>query len=133
MLFFQTSYKNKKVIAEIDAAVGKSFGIVDRFRMKGIGSRRLKVEDSSPTIERGLNAAHYISLVSVEMRPKGLIVYFRKKIDNYVAVFPYSSLEIELRDEYTILRSGQEFIYLSHLKSNDLEFFDKVIAYRDQL
>lgn len=130
MLFFQTSYKNKKIIAEINCAVGRSFGILDRFRMKGIGSRRLKVEGSSPTIKRGLNAAHYISLVSVEMRPQGLIVYFRKKIDNYVAVFPYSSLEIELKEEHTALRSGEDFIELSHPKLNDFDFFKKVIAYQ---
>lgn len=121
MEIFKTSYYNKEIERKINNLAGKSYSFLDRIKMKGIGSRRLEVFKASEEIQLALNAEYYITLVSLEIRPKALMVYFRKKIDNYTCVFPYSALEIE-EQEKTKLVCGDHFIVLA----NDPDFFEKL-------
>ena len=124
MEIFKTSYYNKEIERKINNLAGKSYSFLDRIKMKGIGSKRLEVFKASKEIQLALNAEHYITLVSLEIRPKALMVYFRKKIDNYTCVFPYSTLEIE-QQERTKLVCGDDYIILA----NDPDFFDKLRKY----
>ena len=131
MKIFKTSYYKKEIEREMNELAGKSYSFIDRIKMKGIGSKRLKVYSASQEIKIALNADYYISLVSLEIRPKALMIYFRKKIDNYTCVAPFSALEIgktgEVNDkEYVKLVCGNQFIILD----DDRDFFDKLKTYQ---
>jgi len=127
MKIFKTSYYHKETEKEINGLAGKSYSFIERIKMKGIGSKRLKVLGASEEIQIALNAEYYITLVSLEIRPKALMVYFRKKIDNYTVVCPFTTLEIEEKETIK-LKSENQFILLE----NDLEFFDKLKWYQKE-
>lgn len=126
MKIFQTSYHDKPIVREIEEMIGKPFSFLQILKMKGIGSRRLEVIEASPEFGVARNATHYQTLVNIEIRPKGLAIYFRHKLDNYTAVVPYDGLSLELKRD-AVLYQGASFIRLKDAYKKDTSFFNKMI------
>lgn len=124
-MIYDTSYSDKETTREIDNAVGKSFSFMERWRMAGIGSSRLVISDISEEYKKYLNAEHYISNANIELRPKGILLHFRHKLQVYSWVMPYETLKIEegneprfiSNDKFIQFKSGIEPKFLGKLKS----------------
>ncbi len=125
MQIFKTSYNDKKINRLINEAVGESYSFAERWKLRGIGSKRLVVSAASSDFEVARNPEHYQTVVSIELRPKGLLVYFRKKIDNYTAVFPFHKLVINKTNDVQ-LQLGNASITFADGYVKDKLFFDKV-------
>ncbi|MEO9870937.1 hypothetical protein [Ekhidna sp.] len=108
-MIFDTSYSDKEITRKIDKAVGQSFSWKDRWKMGGIGSRRMTIHDISEDYRKYVNAEHYISNASIELRPKGIIIHFRHKLQIYSWIMPYHSLQIQTIP-YLRLESKRKFI-----------------------
>lgn len=93
-MIFDTSYSDKETTRKIDQAVGRSFSWKERWKMGGIGSRRMTISDISEEYKEYMNADHYVSTANIELRPKGLILHFRHKLQAYSWILPYESLQI---------------------------------------
>lgn len=125
MQIVKTSYNDKKINRLIKEAVGDAYSLANRWRLKGIGSRRHVVLAASPDFDVARNPSYYQTLVSIELRPKGLLVYFRKKLDNYTAIVPFEELIIEKTTDVK-LQVGNAWITFSEGYAKDKAFFDKV-------
>lgn len=126
MKLYSTSYKDKKQAREINELVGESYSFLDRIRMGGIGSKRLEIESATEHFNEVLNASHYQTLVSLEIRPKGVLVYFRRRLDNFTAVYPFEELEIS-NAKTICFKSGDSSICFKDGYVIDSSFFDKMI------
>ena len=95
MMLIQTSYYSKEKKELIDSLLGKSFGLLQRIKLKGIGSQIFILEDS-PNLELTDLFKHQSGtrFCNIELRPKGIIVWFRVKIDNWILVLPFHKLTI---------------------------------------
>ena len=93
-MLFDTSYLDKKITKQINESVGKSFSWKDRWHMGGIGSRRMVITDISEEYKKYLKAEHYETMANIELRPKGIIIHFRHKLQAYSWVMPYEGLQI---------------------------------------
>lgn len=94
-MLIQVSYYSKEKKELIDSMVGQSFSLINRFKLRGIGSQRFVLQDS-PNLEltnlfENQTGTRYCN---IELRPKGVIVWFRVKIDNWILVLPYHKLTI---------------------------------------
>ena len=93
-MIFDTSYSDKETKRKIDSAVGTAFTWKARFKMGGIGSRRMTIHSISEEYKSYMNADHYISTANIELRPKGIILHFRHKLQAYAWIMPFESLTI---------------------------------------
>lgn len=108
-MIFDTSYSDKETTRKINKAVGPPFSWKERWKMGGIGSRRMTVNAISEEYKDYMNADHYISTANIELRPKGIIVHFKHKLQAYSWIMPYRFLDITF-DQALRLESEGRFI-----------------------
>ena len=120
-MIYDTSYSDKETTREINNAVGNSFSFMERFRMGGIGSSRLAIADISEEYRKYLNAEHYISNANIELRPKGILLHFRHKLQVYSWVMPYKTLRIEDNEELKLISNDKFIRFKSGIESKFLE------------
>ena len=122
------SYSNPKQEHEINNFVGKPFSLIERLKMKGIGSGKLLIVSASKEIENLLILDQNINQCNIERRPKGILIYFRVLLETYALIIPYYKLVIFKVD------SDVYTIHIDHrkvkikIKSNkDHEFFRNIL------
>ena len=106
-MIFDTSYSDKETTRQINKAVGKPFSWKQRWKMGGIGSRRMTVNGISEELKQYMNAEHYISTASIELRPHGIIIHFRHKLQAYSWIMPYSELKIKYEHSLQLESKGK--------------------------
>lgn len=89
--------------------------------MGGIGSSRLVISDISEEYRKYLNAEHYISNANIELRPKGILLHFRHKLQVYSWVMPYKTLNIEGDGELKLSSNGKFIQFKSGIEPKFLE------------
>jgi len=108
-MLFDTSYQDKKIEKQINETVGLPFSFMERWKLKGIGSKRLTIKSVSEVYSKYINAAHYVSNANLELRPKGLIIHFRHKLQAYSWVMPFNDLIIENKTGL-VLKANDKFV-----------------------
>ncbi|NQZ76800.1 MAG: hypothetical protein HRT61_11980 [Ekhidna sp.] len=105
-MILDTSYTDKKITKAINDTVGPSFGWKERFKLGGIGSKRMEISRISDDYQSYLNAAHYISNANIELRPKGILIHFRHKLQAYSWIMPYAKMKITYEDSLRLESEG---------------------------
>lgn len=129
-MLFDTSYKDKKIERKINETVGPSFSFAERWKLKGIGSKRFSIKSVSEEYRGFVNAAHYISNANLELRPKGIIVHFRHKLQAYSWIMPFSDLVVENKTALHLMSDGKHITFGERL---DDAFFDKMERVKNTL
>ena len=135
MILRNISYKNHEIKREVENLVGKSFGWIERWRMGGIGSQRMLVLASSEAIEKLLAVNNHQRFCSIELRPKGVILAFRSRLDTYGLIIPYRNLGLFKSDESLRVYSGSHFIQLDLSKTNHSthRFLSRLMTYKSSV
>lgn len=120
-MVFDTSYSDKEITRKINAAVGPSFSFKERWRMGGIGSPRMVIDAISEEYERYLNPAHYQSHANLELRPQGILIHFRHKLQAYTWVMPYRDLQIDWNNSLTLTCQGKYIRFKPPIKGAFVE------------
>ena len=130
-MLLNVSYNDKKITKKIDDAVGKPIPIKERFAMGGIGSPKLFVTEASIDIYNLLILDNSTNTCNVEIRPNGIIVRFRARLETYGLIIPYYKLNVYKGD------IGIYSIYMDHyfikVKSDTKaiqRFFRKLMDHR---
>ena len=122
-MLFDTSYTDKRITKQIDLAVGFAFSFRERIQMGGIGSRRMVICEICTEYREYLNADHYQSTANIELRPKGLIIHFRHKLQAYSWIMPYSQLTIAFDNKLRLESDGKFIVFGKEL---DIKFIAKL-------
>ena len=130
-MLLNISYNDIKQKKEIDKVVGKPFSIKERLQMGGIGSEKLIISNASVNIKNLLLLDNNINKCNIELRPKGVIVYFRSLLETYGLIIPYFKLKIYKgkAEEYSIYKDSLYIKVLADKKSTH-KFFKKIIKNR---
>jgi len=107
-MLLNVSYNDKKITKKIDEAVGKPLPIKERFAMGGIGSPKLHITEASLDIYNLLILDNSTNTCNVEIRPNGIIVRFRSRLETYGLIIPYYKLNVYKGD------IGIYSIYMDH-------------------
>ncbi|PVW13394.1 hypothetical protein [Marixanthomonas spongiae] len=128
-MLLNVSYNNKQIIRKIDAEVGKPFSLKERFKMRGIGSSKLIITETSVQIHNLLILDNNRNQCNIEMRPKGIIVGFRSLLESYALVIPYYKLSLYKgkADEYSIYRDNY-FIKVEAKDKATHRFMNKILT-----
>jgi len=107
-MLLNVSYNDKKITKKIDEAVGKPLSIKERFALGGIGSPKLQITEASIDIYNLLILDSSTNTCNVEIRPNGIIVRFRSRLETYGLIIPYYKLNVYKGD------IGIYSIYMDH-------------------
>jgi len=130
-MLLNVSYNNPEIRRKIDAEVGKPFPLMERIKMKGVGSPKLFITTTSLEIHNLLILDNNRNVCNIEMRPQGIIVGFRSRLESFALIIPYYKLNIYKgkAEEYSIYRDHY-FIKVSATDKSTHRFFQKVINYK---
>lgn len=127
-MVLNTTHSNKDNKKIINKMVGNAFSFMQSLKLKGIGSKRMVVDNVSPNLRLFLNKVSDINYSNIELRPKGVLVHITKGHQNFTWVIPYYQLVLYKSDGSSIHAQGR-FIHFKNnkmLKENKL-FFDKLL------
>jgi hypothetical protein len=110
-MIFDTSYSDKETTRQINQAVGLPFSWKERWKMGGIGSKRMTIHTISDEYKKYMNADHYISSANIELRTKGIIIHFRHKLQAYSWVMPYKRLSMTYEKALKLQSEGKFIIF----------------------
>jgi len=93
MLIDTTHYnsEHKQIIADL---VGSPFSLVQKLKLRGVGSKRMIVDEVSPNLQQVLNIVSDINYGNIELRPKGILIHITKGLKNFTWIIPYYHLVI---------------------------------------
>ncbi|KJD36131.1 arginyl-tRNA synthetase [Tamlana sedimentorum] len=127
-MILDTTYNNKENTILIENLVGRSFTLFEAFKIKGIGSKRMIIEDVSENLKLYLNRVSDINYANIELRTKGVLIYINKGLQNFTWAIPYYQLVIYKTKTTSIHAQGNyiRFKMNKTLKENKT-FFKKLI------
>jgi hypothetical protein len=128
-MLFNTSYKNKDYLKESNRTLGGTYSLLTKLKMRGVGSHRLVIEELSPELTPRNMQETDVNYASIELRPKGIVIHFRNRLDRYSWIVPYYRLAIFSSLTFNIHANGK-FIKFKKDK-NHLEnkvFIDKMMG-----
>lgn len=127
-MLFNTTYTNKEDAELINDLVGKPFRVIDALKMRGIGSKRLMIAETSPNMQKYLNTTSDINYANIELRTGGILIHINKGLQNFTWAIPYYQLVIYKTDGSSIHAQGR-FVkfFRNKLFSENKKFFNKLI------
>lgn len=130
-MLVNVSYNNKEITKRVDEQVGKPFTLKVRWAMKGIGSPKLIIKETSVEIRNLLILDNNRDTCNIEIRPKGVIVRFRSLLETFALIIPYYKLSVYKGDlaVYSIYRDHY-FIKVEADTKAVQKFFRKMLDYK---
>ena len=128
-MIYNLSYRDREIVREINNTLGSPFGFFERFKMKGIGSPRFTLTSASEEVTKRLPSDESLVKVNIELRPKGIIVHFKKFTEHYSWIIPYYKLTVYYSTDLSIHSEStfMKFIKTS-LKKPHRKFITKLIS-----
>lgn len=127
-MILNTTHHNKehqKIIADI---VGKQYALVQKLTLKGVGSKRMIIDEVSPNMKSMMNEVSDLNYGNIELRPKGILIRIAQGHKNFTWAIPFYQLVIYKTNGASIHAQGK-FVHFRNnttLKENK-KFFDKLL------
>tara|TARA_B100000989_G_scaffold232549_1_gene179344 strand:+ start:292 stop:705 length:414 start_codon:yes stop_codon:yes gene_type:complete len=133
MGLYNITYKNKETEKEINAEMGKPFGLIEKLKLGGIGSRRMIIENFSEDIKNLALKVSGIQYANIELRPNGIIVHINQGIYTHAWTIPYFRLSVFNGDFFTI-HGGGSHIQFNKEKSwkENKDFLQKIVKLKSE-
>lgn len=127
-MILNTTHFNKEHKQLIQDLVGPSFSFLEAFKMKGVGSKRMIIEDVSPNLSRLMNNVSDVNYANIELRQKGILIFIKKGLQSFTWVIPYYQLVIYKTNGSSIHAQGK-FIHFRNSKTfrENKKFFEKML------
>ncbi|MCK7591255.1 hypothetical protein M0G43_11770 [Subsaxibacter sp. CAU 1640] len=123
-----TTYTDKENEALINDLVGKRFRLLQILRMRGIGSKRMTIDEASPNMQAYMNSVADTTYANIELRPKGVLVRINKGLKNFTWVIPYYQLQLYHTNGISIHGQGR-FVHFRNNQTfrENKGFFEKLL------
>lgn len=133
MGLYNITYKNKETEKEINAEMGKPFGLIEKLRLGGIGSRRMIIENFSEDLKNLALKVSGIQYANIELRPNGVIIHINQGIYTHAWTIPYFRLSIFNGDFFTV-HGGGSHIQFNKEKSwkENKDFLQKIVKLKSE-
>ena len=98
-MVYNTTRTDKNTDLAVNELVGKRFGIFHKLKNGSIGSEPFIIQSCSPEFDINFDSIEYTRKCNIELRPKGIIVHFRKNSSSFIWPIAFHHL--------TMYKSGQ--------------------------
>tara|TARA_X000001036_G_scaffold173194_1_gene163878 strand:- start:719 stop:1123 length:405 start_codon:yes stop_codon:yes gene_type:complete len=129
-MILNISYQNKSQEREINDYVGLSYTIWESLKMGGSGSQKLIINECHKIFNPYLKQLNSTKYCNIELRPKGIGLRFRYKLEAIGWFIPYSALSYNY-DNFYLKIQDQITGYFMNLKAShsnriNLRFIEKL-------
>ena len=114
-MVLDTTYYNRDHKALIEDLVGKPFSLMQKWKLGGVGSKRMIIDEVSPNLGSVINTVSDLNYGSIELRPKGIVIHMTKGLKNFAWIIPYYQLVIYKTNGSSIHAQGK-FIHFIRRK-----------------
>lgn len=127
-MIIDSTHNNKQHKQVIRDLIGKPYSFLEAFRLGGVGSKRMIIDNVSPNMTHYLNTVADINYANIEMRPDGILIYINKGLKNFTWIIPYYQLVLYKTNGLSIHAQGK-FIHfkMNRTFSENKGFFDKLL------
>lgn len=127
-MILETTYSSRENDEIINDLVGKQFTLLQMIKMKGIGSKRMIVDEVSPNLEPMINKVADLTYANMELRPNGVLIMINKGLRNFTWIIPYYHLVIYKTNGASIHAQGKYIRFRNNktFKENK-SFFNKLL------
>lgn len=127
-MILNTTHLNKEHKSTIDDLVGSEFSLVQKLKLKGVGSKRMIIDDVSPNMKSMMNIISDINYGNIELRPQGVLIMINQGLINFTWVIPFYQLVIYKTNGSSIHAQGR-FVHFRNNKTfkENKKFFDKLL------
>lgn len=127
-MILDTTFTNQKHDALIIEKVGKPFGFMQSLKMKGVGSKRMVIDDVSPNMKQYVNTVSAMTYANLELRPLGVLIRINKGLQNFTWIIPYYHLVIYKTNGSSIHAQGRFIKFRANITFKENKaFFDKLL------
>lgn len=132
-MIFNTTYTNEDFLLESNKTLGKPFSLIERIKLKGIGSKRLIIERVSEKLKPTQKQFSELDYGNIELRPKGVILHFTNRLERFSWCIPYYKLVIYNAAFFSIHANGN-FINFKKNKNytENKKFITKMIDFKNE-
>lgn len=127
-MILNTTHFNKNHKQLINDLVGKPFSFLETFKMRGIGSKRMIIEEVSPNLKEYMNLVSDINYANIELRKNGVLIFINKGLKNFTWAIPYYQLVMYKTNGSSIHAQGR-YIHFKNNKNfkENKNFFRKML------
>lgn len=126
-MLFNTTHTNKETAKNIDKIVGDSYTFMQRIKLKGVGSKRMIIEEVSPNLRNVINSVSDINYGSIELRTQGILIHITKGLANFTWAIPFYQLVIYKTNGSSIHAQGKYIHFKNNITFKENKaFFDKL-------
>ncbi|MCO4822508.1 MAG: hypothetical protein KC469_10600 [Flavobacteriaceae bacterium] len=131
-MIFNTTYKNQEFNEESEVLVGKRFTIFERLQLGGIGSSRLVIENTSEKLRLGKLKFSELDYGNIELRPKGIIIHYTRKLERFAWIIPYYRLVVYNSQFFSIHANGNFIQFLKNKNyMENKKFINRMIGIKN--
>lgn len=127
-MILETTYTDKENDQIINDLVGKNYSLLQMIKLKGIGSKRMIIDEVSPNLKPYLNKVSSLNYANIELRPHGILVRINQGLKNYAWVIPFFHLVLYKTNGASIHAQGKFIRFRNNqtFKENR-SFFNKLL------
>tara|TARA_R110002124_G_scaffold142156_1_gene306947 strand:+ start:444 stop:872 length:429 start_codon:yes stop_codon:yes gene_type:complete len=127
-MILNTTHFNKEHKQLLIDVVGKTFTFLEALKMKGIGSKRMIINDVSPNLKSYMNTVSDVNYANIELRKSGILLFINKGLQNFTWAIPYYQLVMYKTNGASIHAQGKfvQFKNSITFKENKA-FFEKML------
>ena len=127
-MILDTTYHDKEHKKIIENLIGKPYSFFESIKLKGVGSKRMIIENVSPNMQQYINKVAAITYANIELRSGGIILYINKGLKNFSWIIPHYQLVIYKTNGASIHAQGR-FIHFKNSKTfrENKTFFNKLL------
>lgn len=127
-MIYETTYSNKEAKEVFEDLIGKPYTFLQSLKLGGTGSKRMMIEQVSPSFLSLMNNVADINYGNIELREKGILIHINKGLKNFSWAIPFYQLHIYNTKTFSIHGQGN-FV---QFKKNKLfvenkKFLDKLV------
>ncbi len=128
-MIYDLTYTDREADKAINQELGKAFGLIERVKLRGIGSERMIVSGGTGQVDDIFTKNYRQNFANVELRPKGVLIRIRYRLEIYAFSIPYAQCSIFKSDvELTFHRGGNSIRLRNyHRKTLNKAFVRKLI------
>ena len=129
-MILNISYQSKSQERDINDHVGLSYTFWESLKMGGSGSQKLIINDCHEIFDPYLKQLHSTKYCNIELRPKGIGLRFRYKLEAIGWFIPYTTLDYH-HEDFSLKIQDQPTGFFMNLKAShrnriNLRFMNKM-------
>ncbi|QNK78136.1 hypothetical protein H7F37_03365 [Winogradskyella sp. PAMC22761] len=127
-MILNTTHYNAEHKTIISDLIGRPFSLVQKLRLRGIGSKRMIIDNVSPNMMSLMNKVSDTNYANIELRPKGILIMVNKGLKKFTWIIPFYQLVIYKTNGSSIHAQGRFIHFRNNITFKENKtFFNKLM------